>query len=94
MGMGDIYGQHGPIARSRRVCVDLHVPVHDRSIPIVGAVVAICGIKSAVEEKGIFWGTADTVLDAIPLFGTAKTLAETLGGENLIGRKDEPSIFD
>ncbi len=29
MGMEDVYGQHGPIARSRRVCVDLHVPVHD-----------------------------------------------------------------
>jgi len=34
MGMGDVYGQHGPIARSRRVCVDLHVPVHDRALPV------------------------------------------------------------
>ena len=29
MGMEDVYGQHGPIARSRRVCVDIQVPVHD-----------------------------------------------------------------
>ena len=29
MGTEDVYGQHGPIARSRRVCVDIQVPVHD-----------------------------------------------------------------
>jgi hypothetical protein len=55
-----------------------------RSIPFIGAVVAIAALGSAIRRKGFFGGTVDTTLNAIPFVGAAKTVAEVVRGRDLI----------
>jgi hypothetical protein len=54
-----------------------------RSIPIVGAVIAVVTIASSVRRKGVINGTLDTGLDAIPFVGALKNVAEILRGRDL-----------
>ena len=55
-----------------------------RSIPFIGAVVAIAALGAAIRRKGWFGGTVDTTLNAIPFVGAAKTVVEVVRGRDLI----------
>ena len=58
-----------------------------RSIPWVGAVVAIATVGSAIRRKGVFGGTLDTALDATPWVGAVKNAVEAIRGRDFIKDK-------
>jgi len=53
-----------------------------RSIPWVGAVIAIATVGIAVRRKGWIRGVLHSSLDAIPWVGGAKNLAEAARGRD------------
>ena len=55
-----------------------------RSIPYVGAVIAIATLGSAIRRKGWLRGTVHSGLDAIPFIGGAKNLAEAVRGRDFL----------
>ena len=55
-----------------------------RSIPYVGAAIALLTIGAAIRKKGVFGGTLHSGLDAIPFVGGAKNLAEVARGRDFI----------
>jgi hypothetical protein len=55
-----------------------------RTIPWVGAAVALAAIGSAIRRKGVVAGTVDTALNAVPVLGAAKGVVESLRGRDFI----------
>jgi hypothetical protein len=55
-----------------------------RSIPWIGAVIAIATIGSAIRRKGFVRGALHSGLDAIPYLGGAKNLAEAVRGRDFL----------
>lgn len=58
-----------------------------RSMPWIGGLVAIAAVGAAVRRKGLFGGTLDTALDAIPGVGALKNAAEAIRGRDFIRDK-------
>jgi len=58
-----------------------------RSMPWIGAVVAIAAVGTAVRRKGLFGGVADTALDAVPGVGAVKNAIEAVRGRDFIRDK-------
>lgn len=58
-----------------------------RSMPWIGAVVAIATIGAAVRRKGLIGGTLDTALDAVPGVGAVKNAFEAIRGRDFIKDK-------
>lgn len=56
-------------------------------MPWIGGLVAIAAIGAAVRRKGLFGGTLDTALDAIPGIGAVKNAAEAVRGRDFIRDK-------
>ena len=61
-----------------------------RSMPWIGAVVAIAAVGTAIRRKGFVGGTFDTALDATPVVGAVKNVVEAIRGRDFI--KDKPVI--
>jgi hypothetical protein len=59
-----------------------------RSVPWIGAVVAIAALGGAIKRKGLFGGVVHTALDAIPFVGAAKNIVEAGRGRDFI--RDRP----
>ena len=55
-----------------------------RSMPWIGAAVAILTVGTAVRRKGILGGSVDTALDAMPGVGAVKNAFEALRGRDFI----------
>jgi hypothetical protein len=55
-----------------------------RALPWVGTAVALLTIGSTIRRKGVVGGTIDSALDAIPVVGTLKGLAETVRGRDFV----------
>jgi hypothetical protein len=55
-----------------------------RSMPWLGAVVALATLGSALKRKGVVGGTIDTALDMLPFVGMAKNTAEAVRGRDFI----------
>jgi len=55
-----------------------------RSVPFLGAAIALVTIGAAIRRKGLFGGTANAALDAMPFVGAAKTAVEVVRGRDLI----------
>lgn len=53
-----------------------------RSIPWVGAVIALLVVASTVRRKGLLPGTLDTALNALPFIGAVKNTAEGIRGRD------------
>jgi hypothetical protein len=53
-----------------------------RSIPYIGAAIAIVTIGSAIRRKGFIRGVIHSGLDAIPFVGGAKNIAEVARGRD------------
>jgi len=58
-----------------------------RSMPWIGAVVAIAAFGAAIRRKGLFGGALDTVLDATPGVGAVKNAFEAIRGRDFIRDK-------
>lgn len=55
-----------------------------RSIPYIGALVALVTLGSAIRRKGVVRGAIHSGLDAIPFVGGAKNLAEAVRGRDFL----------
>ena len=58
-----------------------------RSMPWIGAVVAIAAIGTAIRRKGLVGGAVDTALDATPWIGAVKNAYEAIRGRDFIKDK-------
>ena len=58
-----------------------------RSVPWIGAVVAIVAIGTAIRRKGLFGGALDTALDVMPGVGAVKNAFEAIRGRDFIKDK-------
>lgn len=72
MGLRRQLTQYGTSRLSRRV---------GRSIPLLGAVIALVGLRYAIRRKGLVRGVVDSSLDAVPVVGAAKNLYEAARGD-------------
>jgi hypothetical protein len=53
-----------------------------RSLPWVGAAVAVVTVASTMRRKGVISGALDTGLNAMPLVGAAKNVIEVMRGRD------------
>ena len=59
-----------------------------RSVPWLGAALALLTLGTAIRRKGVFGGTVDTALDFTPFIGAMKNMAEVGRGRDFI--RDRP----
>ena len=55
-----------------------------RSVPWVGAAVALLTVAATMRRKGVIRGGLDTGLNAVPFLGAAKNVAEIVRGRDFI----------
>jgi hypothetical protein len=53
-----------------------------RSLPLVGAAIAVATVASTMRRKGVISGALDTGLNAVPLLGAAKNVVEVARGRD------------
>jgi len=53
-----------------------------RAIPLLGTAIALLALGSRIRRKGVMRGAADTALDAMPLVGGLKVMAEMVRGRD------------
>ena len=53
-----------------------------RSIPILGTAIAVGTVVATVRRKGVVSGTIDTGLNAVPIVGALKNIAEMMRGRD------------
>ena len=58
-----------------------------RSLPWIGAAIALVTLGSAIRRKGLLRGVIHSGLDAIPFVGGAKNVAELARGRDFIPDK-------
>jgi hypothetical protein len=61
-----------------------------RSIPWIGAAIAVAGLAATVRRKGVIGGSLDTALNAMPVVGSLKNVAEFMRGRDFI--RDRASV--
>jgi hypothetical protein len=55
-----------------------------RSMPWIGAAIALATVAGTMRRKGFFRGALDTGLNAVPFLGAAKNAAEIVRGRDFI----------
>lgn len=55
-----------------------------RSVPIIGAALAVATLAATMRRKGFFRGAIDTGLNATPFLGAAKNAVELIRGRDFI----------
>jgi hypothetical protein len=78
MGISRQIGQFASRRATRRLT---------RTVPWLGAVLALMTLGGAIRRKGWFGGALDTALDFTPFVGTAKNMAEVGRGRDFIRDK-------
>jgi len=63
-----------------------------RSLPWVGAVVAVATVASTMRRKGVISGALDTGLNAIPVLGAAKNVIEVARGRDFFPDRYGPGV--
>ena len=53
-----------------------------KSLPWVGAVIAVATVASTLRRKGVISGTLNTGLNAVPFVGAAKNIIEVVRGRD------------
>ena len=61
-----------------------------RSLPWIGAAVALVTLGSAIRRKGFVRGLIHSGLDAIPFVGGAKNVAEAVRGRDFLPDREPP----
>ena len=62
-----------------------------RSIPYIGAAIALVTLGSAIRKKGFVRGLIHSGLDAIPFVGGAKNVAEAVRGRDFFPDRVPPA---
>ena len=62
-----------------------------RSVPWIGAVIALATVAGTMRRKGFFRGALDTGLNALPFLGAAKNAAEIVRGRDFISDRPRPA---
>jgi hypothetical protein len=55
-----------------------------RALPWIRTALALITLGSRIRQKGLMRGTADTALNALPVVGPLKNLAEVVRGRDFI----------
>jgi len=55
-----------------------------RTLPWIGAAIALAGLASTIRRKGVIAGALDTALNAMPVVGSLKGAAEMVRGRDFI----------
>jgi len=55
-----------------------------RTVPLVGAAIALATVAATMKRKGFFRGALDTGLNATPFLGAAKNAVELIRGRDFI----------
>jgi len=55
-----------------------------RALPWIGTAIALAALASQIRRKGFVRGTADTALNAVPVVGALKSLAEVVRGRDFL----------
>jgi hypothetical protein len=58
-----------------------------RALPWIGTAIALAALGSQIRRKGLVRGSADTALNAVPVVGALKTLAEVVRGRDFFPDK-------
>jgi hypothetical protein len=58
-----------------------------RALPWIGTAFALATLASRIRRKGLMRGTADTALNAMPVVGPLKSLAEVVRGRDFLRDK-------
>ncbi len=66
-----------------------------KSVPIIGAVVAVATVVGTMRRKGLISGAFDTALNAIPFVGAAKNAVEIARGRDFFPDRaaQRPSVI-
>jgi hypothetical protein len=65
-----------------------------KSVPYLGSVMAIGLVGYDIKKKGVIKGVTNSVLDAIPLLGTAKNVVEFFTGDFLPDKPEQKDVYD
>jgi hypothetical protein len=60
-----------------------------KSLPWVGAAIALATVVGTMKRKGVMRGSLDTALNALPVVGAVKNIAEAVRGRDFIA--DRPA---
>jgi hypothetical protein len=63
-----------------------------RSLPWIGAAVAIATVASTMRRKGVISGALDTGLNAVPFVGAAKNVLEVVRGRDFFPDRYGPDV--
>ena len=63
-----------------------------RSLPWIGAAVAIVTVASTMRRKGVISGVLDTGLNAVPFVGAAKNVLEVARGRDFFPDRYGPRV--
>jgi hypothetical protein len=63
-----------------------------RSLPWIGAAVAIVTVASTMRRKGVISGALDTGLNAVPFVGAAKNVLEVARGRDFFPDRYGPGV--
>jgi hypothetical protein len=63
-----------------------------RSLPWIGAAVAIVTVASTMRRKGVISGALDTGLNAVPFVGAAKNVWEVARGRDFFPDRYGPGV--
>jgi hypothetical protein len=63
-----------------------------RSLPVIGAAIAVVTVASAMRRKGVISGAFDSALNAVPLLGMAKNAVEVVRGRDFFPDRYGPGV--
>jgi len=63
-----------------------------RSLPFIGAAIAVITVASAMRRKGVISGAIDSMLDAVPFVGAAKNVVEVARGRDFFPDRYGPGV--
>jgi hypothetical protein len=61
-----------------------------RTMPWIGAAIALATVAGTMRRKGVLRGGLDTALNAVPIVGAMKNIAETVRGRDFIADRPVP----
>ena len=83
MTIGHRIASWGSARLSRRV---------SKSLPWIGAAIAVATVASTLRRKGVISGTLDTGLNAVPFVGAAKNIIEVVRGRDFFPDRYGPGV--
>lgn len=63
-----------------------------RSLPWIGAAIAMATVVGTMKRKGVLRGGLDTALNAMPIVGAVKNVAEAVRGRDFIADRPVVSV--